>query len=140
MSYVYSSTINSSISSYIVPPGQPTQLSVDSIGATCALICWTAPSGDSMISRYEILAREVNSSALVTVITCNNSTFFNVTGLLPATTYSLSVVALSEGGVVVARGNESEPEVDMTGVTGVCKHPTLYTFVGSYVLIARQEW
>ena len=92
---------------------------MDSIGATWALICWTAPSGDSMISRYEILAREVNGSGLVNVTTGNNSTFFNVTGLLPATTYSLSVVAVAEGGVIVARGSESEPEVDMTGVTGV---------------------
>ena len=124
----------------IVPPGQPTQLSVDSIRATCALICWTAPSGDSMISRYEILAHEVNGSGLVNVTTGYNSTFFNVTGLLPATTYSFSVVALSEGGDIVARGSESESEVDMTGVTGVCKHPLLCAFVGSYVLIARQEW
>ena len=118
--YLCTSTITSS--PHIVPPGQPTQLSVDSIGATWALICWTAPSGDSMISRYEILAREVDGSGLVNVTTGNNSTFFNVTGLLPAITYSLSVVALAEGGDVVARGSESEPEVDMTGVTGVCKH------------------
>ena len=135
---MYIHYINSS--SHIVPPGRPTQLSVDSIGATWALICWTAPSGDSMISRYEILAREVDGSGLVNMTTGNNSTFFNVTGLLPATTYSLSVVTVAEGGAVVARGSESEPEVDMTGVTGVCKHPILCTFVGSYVLIARQEW
>ena len=92
---------------------------MDTIGATCALISWTAPSGDSMISRYEILAREVNGSGLVNVTTGNNSTFFNVTGLLPATTYSLSIVAVAEGGDVVARGNESESSQSTTGLTGV---------------------
>ena len=110
---------------------------MDSIGATWALICWTVPSGDSMISRYEILAREVNGSGLVNVTTGNNSTFFNVTGLLPATTYSLSVVALAEGGDVVARGSESEPEVDMTGVTGVCKHLILCAYF--YVLYSHNS-
>ena len=110
---------------------------MDSIGATWALICWTAPSGNSMISRYEILAREVNGSGLVNMTTGNNSTFFNVTGLLPATTYSLSVVALAEGGDIVARGSESEPEVDMTGVTGVCKHPILCAYF--YVLYSHKS-
>ena len=116
----------------VVPPGQPTQLFVDSIGATWALISWTAPSGDSMISRYEILAREVNGSGLVNVTTGNNSTFFNVTGLLPATTYSLSVVAVSEVDGIVARGNESESTWDTTGVTGLCMHNKLIKCHGVY--------
>ena len=117
-----------------VPPGQPTELSVDSVGATWALICWTAPSGDSMISRYEILAREVDGSGLVNVTTGNNSTFFNVTGLLPATSYSLSVVAVAEGGDIVARSNESESSQVKTGLTGVCRHETLCAFVCISVL------
>ena len=93
---------------------------MDSIGATWVLVSWTAPSGVSVISRYEILAREVDGSELVNVITDNNSTLFNVTGLLPATNYSLSVVAVAEGGDVVARSMESESSQATTGLTGVC--------------------
>ena len=92
---------------------------MDSIGTTWALVSWTAPSGDSMISRYEILAREVDGSGLVNVTTDNNSTLFNMTGLLPATTYNFSVVAVAEGGDVVVRSVESEPQEDTTGVTGI---------------------
>ena len=95
-----------------------------------------------MISRYEVLAREVNGSGLVNVTTGDDSDSFNVTGLLPATTYSLSVVAVAEGGGIVARGNESEPSQGTTGLTGVCMyiHLILCAFVGGIVLIARQVW
>ena len=110
---------------------------MDSTGATWALICWTAPS-NSTISRFEILAREVNGSGLVNVTTDNNSTFFNVTGLLPATTYSLSVVAVAEGGDVVARSMESESSQATTGLTGVCvdisDYVYLWAFVFAYIL------
>ena len=109
---------------------------MDSIGATWALISWTAPSGDSMISRYEILAREVDGSGLVNVTTNHNSTLFNMTGLLPATTYSFSVVAVAEGGDIVARSNESESSQATTVVTGVCRHKPLCVFVGICVLPA----
>ena len=118
---------------YIVQPCEPSQLSVDSIGATWALISWTAPS-NSTISRYEILAREVDGSGLVNVTTDNNSTLFNVTGLLPATNYSLSVVAVAEGGNVVARSMESESSQATTGLTGVYRHEPLCVFVVICVL------
>ena len=44
-------------------------------------------------------------------------TFFNVTGLLPGTTYELTVVAVSQGGDIVARSQPGDPIVDITGVT-----------------------
>ena len=104
------------------PPGQPRTVAVESIGATWVLICWDPPFiAESPISHYEITARPTNVDvAMVTVTTANSSTFFNVTGLLPGTTYDLTVVAVSQGGDVIARSQESEPvQGIITGVTGV---------------------
>ena len=50
--------------------------------------------------------------------TTTNATYFNVTDLLPGTTYELTVVAVSQGGDIVARSEASDPVVDSTGVTG----------------------
>jgi hypothetical protein len=50
--------------------------------------------------------------------TISNETFYSVTGLLPGTTYELTVVAVSQGGDVVAESQPSGPIVNTTGVTG----------------------
>jgi hypothetical protein len=50
--------------------------------------------------------------------TITNGTFYSVTGLLPGTTYELTVVAVSQGGDVVAESQPSGPIVNTTGVTG----------------------
>ena len=55
---------------------------------------------------------------IVTRNTTTNVTFFNVIGLLPGTTYELTVVAVSQGGDVIAKSQPSDPVVCMTGVTG----------------------
>ena len=85
---------------------------------------WTAPLiADSSISRYEIMARSLEkSAAMVMVSTMSSVTFFNVTGLLPGTTYELTVqvVAVSEAGDVTAKGPESELAQATTKVTGTC--------------------
>ena len=76
---------------------------------------------DSPISRYQIIGREVGGQGVVTENTTTNATFFNITGLLPATTYSFTVVAISEGGDVIAVSPEG-PEIQATtGFTGVCE-------------------
>ena len=46
------------------------------------------------------------------------TTSSNVTGLLPGTTYELTVMAVSQGGDVIARSQPSDPIVDTTSVTG----------------------
>ena len=73
---------------------------------------------NSPISRYQIIGREVNGAGVVTVNTTTNATAFNVTGLLPATTYSFTVLAISEGGDVIAISQEGPPFEDATGITG----------------------
>ena len=104
---------------YIAPPGQPGAPSLENIGATWASTSWTAPlTADSPISHYEVTAREVGGRGVVTLATSTPATFFNVTGLLPGTTYELTVVAVSEGGDVIARSPESASVVHTTTFTG----------------------
>ena len=80
---------------------------------------------DSPISFYTINARNLNSSGgmdeLVVTNTSTNATFFNVTGLLPGTTYELTVVAVSQGGDIVATSEPSGPRVQTTDLTGEYK-------------------
>ena len=86
-------------------------------------MCWDAPFNfDSSISFYTINARNLNSSEgmdeLAVTNTSTNATFFNVTGLLPGTTYELTVVAVSQGGDVVATSEPSTSMVVTTELTG----------------------
>ena len=110
---------------------------MDSSTATSFAICWEAPlEFNSPISFYTVSARNLNSTdgddGAVTRNTTNNSTFFNVTGLLPGTTYELTVVAVSQGGDAVAKSRASEPVVSMTGFTG-------QWYVNVHVYIHMQE-
>ena len=104
------------------PPGQPYTLLVKESEATLFQICWEAPvQSDSHISYYSIRVCNLNSSAENSKIifnTITNATSSYVTGLLPGTTYELTVVAVSQGGDVVARSQPSDPIVDTTEVTG----------------------
>ena len=110
---------------YTAPPGQPRTLSVDNVEATSFRICWNHPfEFDSPISYYSISARDLNSTSATDVVivanTTNNDTFFTVENLLPGTTYELTVVAVSQGGNVIAESDPSDPVTDTTGVTGRC--------------------
>ena len=71
------------------------------------------------ISYYLINASSLYSIMVVVANTTMNVTHFNLTGLLPGTTYELTVVAVSQGGNVVA---ESQPSTSLqvtTTVTGI---------------------
>lgn len=95
-------------------------------------LCWEAPlEADSSISFYTISARNLNSTArgmdgTVTRNTTNNSTLFTLTGLLPGTTYEVTVVAVSQGGEVFAKSGASEPIILTTGFTGWYTFTTFY--------------
>ena len=109
---------------YTAPPGPPRRLTVDSSNATSFVICWEAPlESDYPISVYTVRARNLNSTAggmdgMVTRNTTNNSTLFTLTGLLPGTTYEVTVVAVSQGGSVFASSEPSDPAISITGFTG----------------------
>ena len=72
---------------------------------------------DSSISHYEILTRAVDRGEMVTMETDANITYFNVTDLLPGTTYELTVVAVSQGGDINARSVESDSVIFMQGMS-----------------------
>ena len=71
------------------------------------------------ISYYLINASSLYSIMVVVANTTMNVKHFNLTGLLPGTTYELTVVAVSQGGNVIA---ESQPSTSLqvtTTVTGI---------------------
>ena len=103
--------------------GQPQSLSVDSNEATSIRICWIAPVDSfSPITFYSISIWNLSSTdamaSVVVVNTATNDTFLNVTGLLPGTTYELTVVAVSQVGDIVARSKASDPIIHTTNNTG----------------------
>ena len=101
------------------PPGQPHTLLVKESEATLFQVCWEAPvQSDSHISYYSIRVCNLNSSAENSKTIFTNATSSYVTGLLPGTTYELSVVAVSQGGDIVARSQPSDPIINTTSVTG----------------------
>ena len=77
---------------------------------------------NTSITFYSTTARNLNATGddVVNVVrnTSTNSTFFNVTGLLPGTTYELTVVAVSLVSDIIAKGQASDPVVRTTEVTG----------------------
>ena len=116
-----------------VPPGQPRTVSVESIGATWVRICWEDPFNvEFPISNYEIIAHATDNLGEIirNMSTPDNDTFVNVTGLLPGTTYNFTVVAVVQGGDVIARGPESLPLDEVrTEFTGKCKLLKLIWFM-----------
>ena len=94
---------------------------VDNVEATSFRVRWQdLLTFDSPISYYVITATNLNDTTAEVLKrnTTTNSTFFNVTGLLPGTTYELTVAAVSQGGSVIAMGEPSDPVVRTTGFTG----------------------
>ena len=106
------------------PPSQPLTLSVDVIGATYFRVCWEEPLNIlSPISYYLINVTNLNGTGGMDDTFIRNTTtdnrVFNITGLLPGTTYELAVVAVSRGGNVVAMSEASGSETRTTGLTGL---------------------
>ena len=103
------------------PPGQPEIPSANTVDATLIRLHWNATSVvEFPISYYLVNAQSLNSSVRVEVTnTTTNITTFNVTGLLPGTTYELTVVAVSQRGHVIASSRPSDPVTVTTAVTGI---------------------
>ena len=69
----------------------------------------------------------IHGGNLVTMNTSTkfNATYYNVTGLLPGTTYELTVMAVSQGGDIFAVGQPSGPQNGSIGFIGTLV-PCLY--------------
>ena len=108
---------------FLVPPSEPRAVMVKSLGATWIFITWEphAPNkvGYPTIS-YEVRINNSHIDAGPLLLTTGNyETFINVTGLLPDTTYELTVMAVSQVGDAIARsGINANFVVKRTEVTG----------------------
>ena len=103
----------------IVPPEPPQLLAVDSSQTTSKsiFIRWNPPTESNSLISYYLINSSDHFDPTAEVVLTNTSTattFFNVTGLLPGTTYELTVVAVSQGGDVIGK---SEPSNSMTATT-----------------------
>lgn len=114
------------------PPGQPRTVSMENVGATWVQITWEPPFVvEFLISSYEIIAQASDDFGEIirNMPTPDNKTFVNVTNLLPGTTYNFTVVAVTQGGDVIARGPESLPLQDVsTEFTGECSSARYYLY------------
>ena len=111
-------------------PGQPSNLTVDSIGATWVVLCWQPPvmTGQPGIARYDILVRSIADNTInFTVYTTDNTTNLNVTsGLLPNTEYEFRVHAVAVRLDVVSQGQPSNVARGNTTVTGKLHNSIVY--------------
>ena len=87
------------------------------------LVAWNPPgTTETPITYYSIRAHNLNvTNAWIDIIVKNTSTntsFANVTGLLPGTTYELTVVAVSQVAHIIALSQPSDPFVETTEMTG----------------------
>ncbi len=106
-------------------PGQPRNLTVDSVGGTWISICWQPPTfiGEPGIARYIIIATNLADNTDMKVPISDNSTQFNVTGLFPSSMYQLRVQAVAsafdDGNVPVENiGAASDAAITTTDADG----------------------
>jgi hypothetical protein len=98
-------------------------LTVTDTQTTSAFIQWSPPSNsnnnNSPVAYYLINAtRTRQGDGIVFISTSRLVTSYNVTGLLPGTTYELTVVAVSQGGDVVAKSQPSNAVIVTTRFSG----------------------
>ena len=106
---------------HTVPPGQPQGLIVMDIQVTSATIHWSPPPDNSPIAYYLINATRIGKAGVL-LTTAGFVTSYNVTGLLPGTTYELTVVAVSQGGDVIAKSQPSSAIIITTNFSGKLLH------------------
>ena len=110
---------------HTVPPDQAHNLTVESTAPTSISISWKPPIATSLRVLYYLINADnsvIQNSIdddIIRVNTTTNVTFYNMTGLLPGTTYELTVVAVYiDGGASVAMSQASSPVTATTGFTG----------------------
>ena len=103
-------------------PSEPLTLLVDRIRATSIRLCWEPPLvANTSVTFYSITIRNLNATGDDNIVIRNttaSATFFNVTGLLPGTSYELTVMAVSQGGDIFAVSQPSETVSATTEFSG----------------------
>ena len=116
-----------------VSPDQAYGLSVESVESTSISFSWQPPTLTSVCVLYYIInADNLNSSVgdnnVRQVNTTNNATFYNVTDLLPGTTYKLTVVAVSED-ITMETDSMRQPSGSVVTTTGFTGIATSFKFI-----------
>ena len=93
------------------------------IQTTSAFIQWSRPSNNnSPIIYYLINVTCIGQAGPGVILEVHDTAaivnLYNVTGLLPGTTYELTVVAVSQGGNVIAKSRPSNAEIITTKLSG----------------------
>ena len=90
---------------------------------------------ESPISHYVITANANTEgmSIMASVTAENDTTLFNMTGLLPGTAYEFTVLAVFQGGDVIAKGQPSD-NITGTTVEAAVDGELNYSFQSSFVL------
>ena len=123
-----------------VPPDQAHALTVESSESTSISISWRPPTLTNLqILYYLISAVNLNSTSTVVgendsitqVNTTSNVMLYNVTDLLPGTTYELTVVAVSRDiyrpEIVASMSQPSSSVTTTTGFTGISLNLCMYS-------------
>ena len=105
---------------HIVPPDQAHALTVENTEATSIHISWRPPTLATLHPFYYLINANNLNGTYDTKQANTTNTFFNVTGLLPGTTYELTVVTVYEGGggENVAMSQPSNSAIATTEFTG----------------------
>ena len=105
-----------------VPPDQPHALTVENSEATSISISWEPPTLSDLDILYYILNVK-NTGGIKQVNTTNNATCSNVTGLLPGTSYEMTVAAAFKDGnkrtTTIFMSQLSSSVTATTGSTGI---------------------
>ena len=105
-----------------VLPNQPASVAISSSQAASIDLYWDPPIVTSFqILYYIISAHNLNKTNSVDVIISNittSTTSFDVTGLLPGTTYELTVVAVYGKGNPPIKSQANNSVIASTGFTG----------------------
>ena len=90
---------------------------------------------ESPISHYVIMANaDTEGTSIMASITAeSDTTLFNMTGLFPGTAYEFIVLAVSQGGGVIAKGQPSD-NITGTAVEAAVDGELNYSFQPSFVL------
>ena len=95
----------------------------------------------SPISYYLITAHNLNNNGELDTVanTTTHVTISSITGLLPGTTYELTVIAVSHGGDVMGKSEPSESVVAETAtLTGECWENACAELRSLYQVIKKQ--
>ncbi len=118
--------------SVIAPPGQVSGVSGAGTTSTTITVSWQAPSSGGAVSSYIVQFRQTGSTSWTSSAPVVAATTYQITALLPSTSYDIEVAAQNAGGlgaasseltVVTASATSTVPS-QVTGLTATATSST----------------